>query len=1761
MFDTLKNTLFSVPGIIIGIALVIVGAIYMIKQHLRKKLEVLAKTLQKRKHTPAAKVDPTATAAAAATEGFQTAGATASTAPTYTACSDTINGESRDFCVPQPDKYLGPFRPTGQADSTNFDDVAAGAGRAFVATPLDAAYDAYEQAEYEAQEAINAASPELEPVKETIPDYGSSLSPGDVDITNIPWDSDNKDQLPSDILWGFVTKQASKSLFLKVYSRTVLSDPAAIQDLDPNNDASPPAYRSPILPISTQDEYGTMGLMAAEGLVGAVGQFFNPINMVQSKLTKLWGEKMEDVAKKNAEQIATKLAKFNKRIGQKAGSGASKKLSKNIFGKLKNKMLQKISITAIKSRIRTILMNIFTKSTIAALTTASVLSFGAASPALAIFIAVTIVIDIALFAVDAILMAAPIFMPPILEKYLEGEGICPDGSKTIYELIPDRTAYFIFTMFVPLADIMDLLGPYVCWDGADVKLKTRLFTPSYYEDKTLSLAYHDYAKEIQGEDKRYGSDIREGDEKMDGNRKLIYSNGFFREICAPGTQATSNEDRMCNKITKPVEDNMAPQLKTCDVMRDEFSRRDNVTYTNLWKDDTTTGNCFEDYTQGSTKCSLVASDTFDGETGGFTKIVCTGDSRGCGCVRATKQQRASCPDGYELDNNDFRCYKSCGPGFTRRGMQCFSNTNSYIRRFESPSSDYQTINPGYQAPRLLGGLTGNEEIRYCNFASPVMLDRMAQFYYDQSYLHPDIVQLDVETLPGGNTDKNRAIIDLSGGATLVQWDYISRFYGVIASSELSCDVACEIRRMTYNPVTGASYSEDIGCVNETNPEDDKCKRRFYFTRLDSDPQGIFTVTGCTNSDGTAPEADVNSWDDGVEYVPSLPKVFQQKSSPNPVTWTKNDMIRAGVQVLGNTTALVGGMVIAKKGGTKTTRQNKDGSTSTTRQASFGSTAGAAVFSVGAGLLTQKIVEKLPQDPATETGSKFLTDTKLNDEDTDDIYYVMKRDNYVDASNKPATLEINFGPIYEQAIGFVPRITRCSKAIISPDQCAHKYVLRDTIAQYERENPKKRVKQVDLIEPRGKDGCFYRWKEVNYDPNTNQEDNNFANKSIIYKYKINNQKTCVFDPDRIIYDFDDTTYPLRTMKFNTVEGSYTSRKKITKPVRKIRIEGGTNFLQISQIVVYNTDYVNVAKGKVPTSNTTAPYVENGVAAVATNATDGVDMARAMPNIYCSERPNNAVFEIDLGKEHSIHSISIYNRNDSYATRWNGYKVNCYDAAGALNYTFPLDGGTDKPNYVNTFSEFPAVDLERRNPLNSFQVPLAMPPQTTLGGAACPAARCENLDQAELLMKDFNDAPENVSRKIMKITKAWTPRVDRCDYEVEMMRVDPAGKKTFQVETLYMNVAARDGSPPCTFKRTGDGSDVVNSGTYIQSNTPPFTYRGIGDTTITGRMAYEKVTNTVTNAFGTISQALQQKKPLETLKARAIDADNATKAALSYVAANQTLQGCPTKCSDPSVLTTIFNQYNAENAQLKEQFGASRSLMNRIVKAGGAGPTECDILFEEQAESYDDALYPPTTSEKKLRSMRVKMTNTGNCKWTVAPAAAGSSSFKDVSGDAVGLLADTSQLAGAGFTIPACQVDCRAPANLKAVQAAVNAAATGGNITTNFRQVTQSFRNGASVCEYAMMKDVTTRDPYTRTSTTDTDLETYVTATFTRDAGATCKHTLSRAVEFYPDALEERVNRATGDIEYYLGEKLMTPPLLFSYDSTTPSALVNAAAQNM
>jgi len=170
---------------------------------------------------------------------------------------------------------------------------------------------------------------------------------------------------------------------------------------------------------------------------------------------------------------------------------------------------------------------------------------------------------------------------------------------------------------------------------------------------------------------------------------------------------------------------------------------------------------------------------------------------------------------------------------------------------------------------------------WVDFADTTMLNKMAQFYYTYS--------------------RRLATNNYDGTYT---FEYISKFYGIIASSLYSCDVQCEITSVTYYQNTGVEqtkYIVPVDPANETTYHD----RRFYFypiqventTKPETDPERIsakniedmykrkgysfktweerknlvkgsdnnlndlmtdnqkrYIVTACTNSDGTAPNA-------------------------------------------------------------------------------------------------------------------------------------------------------------------------------------------------------------------------------------------------------------------------------------------------------------------------------------------------------------------------------------------------------------------------------------------------------------------------------------------------------------------------------------------------------------------------------------------------------------------------------------------------------------------------------------------------------------------------------------------------------------------------------------------------------------------------------------------------------------------------------------------------------------------------------------------
>jgi hypothetical protein len=142
---------------------------------------------------------------------------------------------------------------------------------------------------------------------------------------------------------------------------------------------------------------------------------------------------------------------------------------------------------------------------------------------------------------------------------------------------------------------------------------------------------------------------------------------------------------------------------------------------------------------------------------------------------------------------------------------------------------------------------------WVDFANPIMLNKMAQFYYDAS-------RKCASTTEDG----------------MLSFQYITKFYGLISTTPVTCDVQCEITEIKFDPATGQKICQVIVPVPSSTLGTLHHDRRFYFYRdmgksvinrinhidrdnlpalqaLMEDNLNIYVVTGCTNTDGTAPD--------------------------------------------------------------------------------------------------------------------------------------------------------------------------------------------------------------------------------------------------------------------------------------------------------------------------------------------------------------------------------------------------------------------------------------------------------------------------------------------------------------------------------------------------------------------------------------------------------------------------------------------------------------------------------------------------------------------------------------------------------------------------------------------------------------------------------------------------------------------------------------------------------------------------------------------
>jgi len=781
-------------------------------------------------------------------------------------------------------------------------------------TPQDSYYDDYEQNELAAVAIQSSKFTPIKPAPSTPTIFGSTLGAFDTQTIKIPWDNDNSSSEQKDIVWGFVSEQASRSIFLKTYVNEIAANMSRLQPCSPD-DPTNFCYPSPLFEVSTRDSTVARLLQTSEALVQGAAMLpmmvFSSVNMNLSNISEVasaWHQTisrsfgLNTSAAHTINDIETRQTKVGDALKLPVGQRplqATLAAQRPAMSAALSQIAAKTAATAAEKQ--GIIMGSVTGAAVAAqagiaagaalapATLGASSAFAiAGSVAAGVLTGIALALDIFFGVIGGICMAIQAFVDPIITAMFETGGVCPDGYKTMSELLPGSALTWVANL-VPMGSFLQSFDPYVCWakdaNGiANVRLKIPPKSPAFMSDRTLSLVYN--ATWISGQSGNIPTPsqldieldplpngyvwLNESDLKNTTNAQALITwatNFAGSSATATSYRGGSGGSGIPNYIAvQTCEANTTPSADGKECVQNRVQTESKLPQIGCPKGQTCpTGKlCPAGQTDDGYNCwtgaispnctnpqfQYTTTTTWDDKYGYFSPIT-SGCATDPGIAFAAKD-RIVCDAGYE--NNTFGntgellCYRSCPAGQTRVGALCLGATQTHQRKYMFGSHTmYRT--QAYDV-KILKSLA-DVKIPYCDFASKAMLDKMGQFYYSQGLLNPQM-----------NED----------GTITVQ--IITKFFGVIASSELSCDVVCAIEFITYDPITGSNYSATTGC-SASYAEDPMfkacpfCYRRFYFIRGDSDPQGEFTVTGCTNTDYTAPEAMVKSGDLNTNPVPSI----------------------------------------------------------------------------------------------------------------------------------------------------------------------------------------------------------------------------------------------------------------------------------------------------------------------------------------------------------------------------------------------------------------------------------------------------------------------------------------------------------------------------------------------------------------------------------------------------------------------------------------------------------------------------------------------------------------------------------------------------------------------------------------------------------------------------------------------------------------------------------------------------------------------------
>jgi len=1463
-------------------------------------------------------------------------------------------------------------------------------------TDHDDYYNNYETNELIATYNALSSIKDLTPVPADIPNYGSALGTFDSETTTIPWDADNKGSNQSDIVWGVVSQQASKSIFFKTWLQELVNNAENMQECGENSSFF--CYRSPLFQVNVTDPKTAEEYKAAENVTEAVGQSVQmnlmghvigegqvyreavldangqPIRENGNIVTREVRNTFLNRFRQNYSLITGQASRQSIRLDPppmvraQVGSGIGHAVG---FRKLYD--LAKSQIARLTANYERIIVRAATQQAERAgiaLSTAAGLQVGAVITGFFFpviggtfaLVATTVFTFLTWFfgTFQLYLMGIQAIVQPIADAGFKVGGICPPNTARLSTLINNPTAMTIIADFV--APILQTFDPFVCWapDGS-VHLAQPPKIPPFMADRTLSLIYHP----------SWTVNVMESASQVPLTTQQRAVLNEFIAGRAPnipmGTDLTIQSDALPPNFKYLADSDLAPLIRgnapaTSSLIQWAQNNKNFVTYSSgsLSSGGSQSGEaqylavetCPEGLTPSSdghrcnarvyntttqepilTPCPTgqfddgfncwTSAEARNGCSGGeiyFTTSTSWDDTYGymhpnttpqsgtctAGSATAGYVTRMYCAEGYEKEPGGLICYAKCSSGYTRRGAICTSTARPRDRQFMfathsmyydqpfTPETLTGTLNP----PNDPNGIYTDVRIPYCNFAHPTMLNRMSQFYYNNSLNNPYL-----------NSD----------GTITVQM--ITRFLGVVASSELSCDVVCDIAFISYDPISGENLSAYVGCSYKDDPKWENCSycfRRFYFIKGPNDPQGFFTVTGCTFADYTAPDAMVQSSDIGSNLVPSLPKTWREHDKQasifsyeairaNSNNITINALIgelnvgimlalsrvggvaggaaaagaRAGVAV-GARAGVAAGARAGLTAARAATRMELQAAATAAGEAVIASAERTAVAAgrsltaaetaaaqlaarnvetaavrggmigeflggIGggsAGLYLQPVLERAANSAIHPDQVHCTTDTFITGSD---MYHLSALTN-----NDWFTVE--HGPIYELAPGHIPTINFCENRIIGIDHCSHKYVIRDMVDKYHNENEYEHIKYITGIEPRGRDGCYYSFVKVTYDPNTNVEGVEELDGEVILTNTIKDYSSCTYKPNNFIKDMSNPSYQIRSHIDSST--AYTPTPKTVYPTRataytsdlyaryvRVRCAPTNGYLNLSQIAVFDVSGFNVSVLKPTYATSTDPNGITGDNVVSGATNSGLTLSSLwMP---ATQGSTNEYWEVDLGTNINIAEV-VYVGGSMTTTSYSGSGSGSGSGSEGSTYRIPnrnigvqieflyTNGANDTPIYTISL---PTDEATQYIPVYSsvFRKPVyplsgrIMIPRPAVSGLLLGVDygcinKCEDKDTIYSLTNQFNSDSRNAGKQIVKVLNGITAKKNLCEYQVETMTmltqdvkdstgvVTVPGKRILQNEYLTINT----GTP------TTSNVIVSNAcGRYVRI-TPSFKY---------------------------------------------------------------------------------------------------------------------------------------------------------------------------------------------------------------------------------------------------------------------------------------------------------------------------------------------------